>query len=115
MPFWRAKPPGTWALPLAPFATVGESTVPSELEQLLVVHTSNVTVPLSFASGSPNAAVSAGVGVLARAPSAGLTSTGVLGARLAVLFVAAAPLELVAGLPLGGAVSRIIGSVVGFT
>src|SRR5438034_11669957 len=68
-----------------------ESKVPSELEQLLVEQTSKVTLPVSFASGSPKVAVRVGVEVLRRAPSAGDTSAGVDGATFEVLFVTARP------------------------
>ena len=82
MPLARLKPAGTAALPLALTASVVlvESKVPSELEQLLVVQTSKVTLPVSWVSGSLNVAVSVGVAVLSRAVSAGLTSAGVEGA-----------------------------------
>src|SRR5256885_16172340 len=75
------------ALPLALTARVVlvESKVPSELEQLFVVQTSKVTLPVSWVSASRNFAVSVGVGVLRRAASAGLTRVGVDGATFVVL------------------------------
>src|SRR5437588_11073671 len=82
-------PPGIAALPSAPTAieVLVESKVPSELEQLLVEQTSNVTLPVSFASGSSKVAVSVGVMEFKRTPPPGPTSTGEVGAPFAVLFV----------------------------
>src|SRR3977135_2720972 len=92
-----------------------ESNVASCVAQSLTLHTWKVTFPLSFGSGSPNVAVSTGVEVFSRAPSAGVTSAGVVGGRFAVLFVTLAPLTLAAALPLGAAaVSRTIGLLPGF-
>src|SRR2546428_10109556 len=66
------------AEPLAPTARVVtvESKVPRELEQLLVVQTSKVTLPVSWLSGSLKVAVRVGVAVLRRAASAGGKSAG---------------------------------------
>src|SRR2546427_2551054 len=100
---------------LFPYTTLFRSSkVPSELEQLLVEQTSKVTLPVSWLSGSPKVAVSIGVAVLKRVPSAGETSVGVEGETLAVLFVTATPLALAAALPVDVAVSRTIGSLPGF-
>jgi hypothetical protein len=109
-------PPGTAALPLAPFAIEVrvESKVASWLEQLLTAQTWKVTFPESLGSGSLNVAVSVGVAVLSRAVSAGETSAGVLGAMFDVLFVRETPLTVAAGFPVGSAVSRIIGLLPGF-
>ena len=89
-----------------------ESKVPSELEQLLVVQTSKVTLPVSWVSGSPKVAVSVGVVVLSRIASAGPTSVGVDGGAFAVLFVidAFVSVAVAAALPVASAVSRTIGS-----
>ena len=78
MPLTRLKPAGTAPEPLALTASVVlvESKVPSEVEQLLVVQTSNVTFPVSWVSGSVNVAVRVGVTVFRRAVSAGLTRLG---------------------------------------
>src|SRR5205823_609761 len=111
---WRLKPAGTEALSVAPFAPSGEVKVPRELEQLLVEQTSNVTWPVSFVSGSPKVALSDGVVVPTNTALAGAESEGVLGGRFAVLFVTATPAVLAAALPVGGAVSRTIGSAPGF-
>src|ERR1700730_7247073 len=105
------------ALPLAPFAidVLVESKVASWVAQLLTAQTWNVTLPLSFGSGSLKVPVSVGVAVLRRAVSAGLTTAGVVGARFAVLFATLTPLTLAAALPFGAAaVSRTIGSLPGF-
>ena len=75
--------------------------------------TSKVSIPVSFASGSLNVAARAGVVVLTRSPSLGVTSAGVLGERFAALFVTLMPLAVAAGLPLASAVSRTIGSLPG--
>ena len=93
-----------------------ESNVPSELEQLLVVQTSKVSLPVSFESGSLNVAVRFGVCVPTVPASAGLTSAGELGPAFAVPFVIepVASEAVAAAFPLGGAVSRIIGSLPGF-
>ncbi len=109
-------PPGTRPLPFAPFASVvlDESNVASWVEQSPTAQTWNVALPVSFVSGSLNAAVNVGVAVLSREPSSGETSTGVLGARFAVLFVNPDPATVAAGLPVGRAVSRTIGSLPGF-
>jgi len=74
----RLKPPGTAAEPFAFTArlVVVESKVPSELEQLLVVQTSKVTLPVSCVSASRNFAVSVGVVVLVRDPK-----TAIVGQR----------------------------------
>src|SRR5207248_11656359 len=82
-------PAGIAALPSAPTAieVLVESKVPSELEQLLVEQTSNLTLPVSFASGSSNVAVSVGVMVFKRTPPPGPASTGAGGAAFDVLFV----------------------------
>src|SRR6266566_2672682 len=117
MPSVRLKPPGTAADPFAPTVRVVllESKVPSELEQLLVVHTSNVTFPVSCESESRNVAVSVGVALFRRAVSAGLTSVGVDGGTLVVLFVidAFSSVAVTAGLPVASAMSRTIGSLPG--
>ena len=113
VPVWRLNAPGTWALPLAPFAAVADWKVPSELEQLLVEHTSNVTLPSSAGSGSLNVALRVGVVELTKTPSAGASRGGVVGARSAVLFVTARPAAVRAGLPVGVTVSRIMGSLPG--
>ena len=88
-------PPGTVALPLAPFAidVLVESKVASWVEQLLTAQTWKVTLPLSFGSGSLNVAVRVGVAVLSCAVSAGETSAGVDGAMFAVLFVTETPVD----------------------
>ena len=93
-----------------------ESKVPSELEQLLVEQTSNVTLPVSFASGSSNVAVSVGVMVFKRTPPPGPTSTGAGGAAFAVLFVIEpfAIDPVAAAFPTGFATSRTIGLLPGF-
>ena len=77
----RLKPPGTAALPLAPTARLVllESKLPSELEQLLVVQTSKVTLPVSCVSGSLKVAVRVGVVVFRRAASAGEIGRASLG------------------------------------
>ena len=108
-------PPGAAALPSAPTASdvPVESNVPSTLEQPLSAQTWKVTLPVSFVSVSPKVAVSVGVRVFRRAAFAGPTSAGVVGARFAVLFVAATPPAVAAALPDGDAVSRTIGSLPG--
>src|SRR2546427_5797095 len=99
---------------LFPYTTLFRSSkVPSELERLLVVQTSKVTLPVSWLSGSLKVAVSVGVGELIDTASAGETSAGAEGETLAVLLVAALPLAVAAGLPVGRAVSRTIGSLPG--
>src|SRR2546429_681062 len=115
LPLARAKPPGTAAEPLAPTARLVavESKGPSELEQLLVEPTSKGTLPVSWLSGSSKVAVSVGVEVLRRVPSAGETSAGVEGATLAVLLVTARPIADAAALPVGVAVSRTFGLLPG--
>src|SRR3954451_8785736 len=114
MPFVRLRPPGTAAEPFAPTVRVVlvESKVPSELEQLLVVHTSKVTLPLSCESGSPKLALRVGVVVLRRAVSEGLTSVGVDGEAFVVLFVIEAlpSMSVTDAFP---APSRTIGSLPG--
>src|SRR5207253_9816076 len=111
-------PPGIAALPSAPTAieVLVESKAPSELGQLLVEQTSNVTLPVSFASGSSNVAVSVGVMVFKRTPPPGPTSIGAVGAVFAVLFVIEPfPIDPVAAaFPTGVATSRTIGSLPGF-
>src|SRR5438128_9621608 len=91
-------PPGTAALPLASEVRVVMVywKVPCELEQLLVVQTSKVTLPVSWVSASLKVAVSVGVVVFRRAASAGETSAGVEGAAFAVLFATAIPLTVAA-------------------
>ena len=115
MPSAAIVPPGSVTLPSAPFAIAKlvESKVPSELEQLLVEQTSNVTLPMSFVSGSLKVAVSVGVAVFTRVASAGLTRVGVDGLTFAVLLVTLTPLAPAAGLPVASAVSRTIGSLPG--
>ena len=92
-----------------------ESKVPSELEQLLVVQTSKVTLPVSYESGSRNFAVSVGVVVLRRAASAGPTKVGVDGEAFVVLLVidALSRVAVDAALPVASAVSRAIGPLPG--
>ena len=110
-------PPGTAALPLAPLAiaVLVESKVASWVEQSLTAQTWKVTLPVSFVSGSLKVAVSAGVALLSCAALAGETSAGVVGARFVVLFVIErCRVAVAAGLPVGSAVSRIIGSLPGF-
>jgi hypothetical protein len=109
-------PPGTAALPLAPFAIVElvESNVPSEVVHVGPLQISKVILPVSFGSGSPNVAVNVGVDVFTRALLAGVTSAGAFGARSAVLFVTATPVAVAAGFPVGVAASRTIGSLPGF-
>ena len=107
------KAPGTWALPLAPFATEADWKVPSELEQLLVEHTSKVTLPVSLGSGSLKVPLSVGVAELTKTPFAGVPREGVVGATFAELFVTATLLTVAAGFPTGITVSRIIGSAPG--
>ena len=109
-------PPGTEALPLAPFAieVLVESNVPSELVQAASLQTSKVTLPVSFGSGSLKVAVRVGVAELSGAALAGVTSAGVDGARFAVLFVTETPLAVAAAFPVERARSRIIGSLPGF-
>jgi hypothetical protein len=59
VPSLPSRLPGIWALPLAPLATTEESKVePIGLEQLLVVQTWKVMVPVSLASGSLKVALS---------------------------------------------------------
>jgi hypothetical protein len=103
-------PPGIAALPLASFeiAVLVESNVPIKVAQVAPGQTSNVTLPLSFGSGSLNVAVSAGAAVFTRALPAGETSAGVDGAMFVVLFVTLTPDALAAGLPVGVAVSRTL-------
>src|SRR2546427_3246120 len=114
---FRSKPPGTAALPLAPTASVVtvESKVPSELEQLLVVQTSKVTLRVSWVSASLKGAVSVGVVVFRRAASAGETSAGVEGVTLVVLLVIEelVSVAVAVGLLVDVAVSRTIGSMPG--
>src|SRR5206468_4584800 len=111
----RVKPPGTATEPLAPTARLVavESKVPSELVQLLVEQTSKVTLPVSTLSGSLKVAVSVGVEVFRRDPSAGETSVGVVGAAFVVLFVTARPVADAAAFPLGVAASRTFGLLPG--
>ena len=92
-----------------------ESKVPSELEQLLVVQTSKVTLPVSCVSGSRNVAVSVGVAVFSRAAFPGLTSVGVDGEAFVVELVTEAlrSVAVAAALPEASAVSRTIGSLPG--
>ena len=92
-----------------------ESKVPSELEQLLVVQTSKMTLPVSCESGSAKVAVNVGVAVLSREASAGPTSVGVDGDAFAVLLAIDALLSVAvaAALPVASAVSRTIGSLPG--
>src|SRR5438309_8258655 len=92
-----------------------ESKVPSELEQLLVVQTSKVTLPVSWVSGSLKVAVSVGVAAFTRAASAGLTSVGVDGETFVVELVIEAlrSVAVAAALPVASAVSRTIGSLPG--
>jgi hypothetical protein len=118
LPFESAKPPGTAADPLAPTASdvLLESNVPSELEQLLVVQTSNVTFPVSCVSASLKVAVSVGVVVLSCTASAGETRAGVDGEAFDVLFVMDALLSVAVldAFPVVSAVSRTIGFAPGF-
>src|SRR3989442_7046365 len=58
-------------------------------EQLLVVQTSKVTLPVSWLSASLKVAVRVGVAVLRWAASAGETSAGVEGAALGAVLVTA--------------------------
>jgi len=83
-----------------------ESKVPSEVEQLLVVQTSKVTLPVSCVSGSRNFAVRVGVVLFRRAASAGLTRVRRRGAGVVVLFVmdAFGSVAVAAGLPVASAV-----------
>src|SRR5439155_25199224 len=117
MPSARLKPPGTAADPFAPTVRVVllESKVPSELEQLLVVHTSNVTLPVSCESESRNVAVSVGVALFRRAVSAGLTRVGRSEERRVGKEVIEALLSVAvaAALPVARAMSRTIGSLPG--
>src|SRR5438128_2441712 len=110
-------PPGTAALPLASEVRVVMVywKVPCELEQLLVVQTSKVTLPVSWLSASLKVAVSVGVVVLRRAASAGETSAGVEGAALVVLLVieALVSVAVTEAFPGVSAVSRTIGSLPG--
>src|SRR3954447_14590290 len=104
------RPPGTAPLPFWPTVRVvlEESKVPTDVEQLLVEQTSKVILPVSFTSGSLNVAVSVGVAVFRRVPSAGETRAGVLGATSAVLFAMNAFVGVPPspGFPAGVAVSR---------
>src|SRR5439155_24809928 len=101
-------PPGFEALPLAPTAieVLAESKVPRLVEQPLSEQTWNVTLPVSFESGSSNVAVSVGIGVFRRAPPLGPTSAGTFGARVAVLFVVEplASEPVLAALPAAGGI-----------
>src|SRR5437762_2595821 len=105
------SPPGTALLPLAPTASVAdvESKVSTTLEQLLVAQSWKVIVPVSWPSGSANAALSVGVKDVRIAPPAGEPSDGVDGDWFAVPFVicAFASEAVAAALPAGTAVSRI--------
>src|SRR2546421_12838244 len=94
---------------------LGESKGPSELEQLLVVQTSKVTLPVSCVSASRKVAVRVGVAVLTRAASAGLTRVGVEALRLDVLLVIEAlfSVAVAAALPVASAVSWTIGLLPG--
>src|SRR5581483_255747 len=76
--------------------------------QVALLQIWNVSVPVSLSSGSLNVAVSEGVAVFTRAASAGVTSVGVFGVWLPVLFVIETfPIDPVAAaLPVGSAVSR---------
>src|SRR2546427_12066610 len=110
-------PPEIAAVPLAALAidVFVELNVLSTLEQLLSEHTSNVIVPVSFASGSTKVAVSVGVNTATLLAFGGSTSVGVEGAALLVLLVieALVSVAVAAGLPVGVAVSRTIGSLPG--
>src|SRR3989442_15370084 len=88
---------------LFPYTTLFRSSkVPSELEQLLVMQISEVTLPVSWLSGSLKVAVRVGVAVLRRAASAGGRSAGVEGATFAGLLVTATPPAGAAGVGSGG-------------
>src|SRR5437870_4244604 len=104
------SPAGTDLLPFAPTAidVEVESNVSTTLEQLLVAHSWNVTLPVSCVSGSENVALSVGVCVVTVAASAGPTRAGIVGAWSAVLLVicAFATVPLAAAFPVGVAVSR---------
>ena len=81
-------PPGTDAEALVLF---GIPTlllnVPIGVEQLLVVQTWKVIVPVSLGSGSLKVALRVGVAVLSRVAAEGETSAGAVGAMLSVLLV----------------------------
>src|SRR3954453_11067214 len=100
LPFW----------PLASDVFV-ESNVPREAEQPRSEQTSNVIVPVSFASGSLNVAVSVGVYEPTMLASGGSTSAGTDGATFVVGFGTepVASVAVTAGLPVGVARSRIFG------
>src|SRR2546427_2350537 len=88
---------------LFPYTTLFRSSkVPSELEQLLVVQTSKVTLPVSWLSGSLKVAVRVGVAVLRRALCLGGKSARGGGGALGGVVAAAPPLGGGGGLAAGG-------------
>src|SRR5439155_26782363 len=111
-------PPGFEALPLAPTAieVLAESKVLRLVEQPPAEQTWNLTLPVSFESGSSNVAVSVGIGVFRRAPPLGPTSAGPFAARVGALFVIEplASVAVVAALPAAVAGSRTTGPLPGF-